>query len=131
MSCYNLAEFIGDSTKTGNTIGGIVGYITYSNVINCYTTSRVDGRTIVGVAIGRSRYGPTNVANVYYLQRTDNNTLAGIGHSATNLSGELTGLTDTYMKSQNFVTDLNNSIPQSLSGLQIVWKYNSGKYPSF
>lgn len=129
ISCYNLADFIGDSTRKGHSIGGIVGNITYSNVINSYTTSRVEGYIIVGVAVGQSRYGPTYVDSVYYLERADNNNYVGIGRNATNLTGEITSLTEIYMKSQDFVDDLNESISEQAS--DIGWKYNSGKYPTF
>ena len=129
ISCYNLTDFIGDSEKKGNHIGGIVGNITYSNVINSYTTSKVDGYLGVGVAIGTSRYGPTYVDNVYYLERADNNNYVGIGRNATNVTGEITSFTENYMKSQDFVNDLNESVSEQASDIE--WKYNSGKYPTF
>lgn len=128
-SCYNLGNVEAMST-TEPLLGGIDGYDTYSNIINSYTTGSVTAgkNYMVGAVVGRIRYGPLYATNVYFLETVHS---LSVGFGAQNLTGEITSKSDIYMKSQDFVNDLNNSMSEEASNLGISWKYNPGGYPTF
>lgn len=130
VNCYNVGNLEGDY------VSGITGWISdagdatatqYINIINSYNAGNITGRlSKAGIISLTSDRATVDIQNVYYLE-----TCADVGvQNSTSDNG--ISLTDSYMKSPNFVDDLNSNIESIQIEEQLkLWKYIESDYPKF
>ena len=130
VNCYNIGNLEGDY------VSGIIGRISemenktevkHANIINSYNVGTITGRVSkAGIIILYIPRATVDIKNVYYLD-----TCADIGVEG-GASNEGTPLSDSYMKSQEFVDDLNNNITSiEIEEKLNSWKYIENTYPKF
>ena len=129
-NCYNIGNLEGDYAS------GITGWISdagdvtatpHTNIINCYNTGAITGRiSKAGIIVLYNSRTTADIQNVYYLDTCAD---VGVQNSSSDAG---TALSNTYMKTQDFVNDLNNNITNIEIGKQLnSWKYTEDAYPKF
>ena len=124
---YNTGNI--ESTGDKNLVGAMVGRL-YGDVENCYNTGRINGFIIDGTRYSGSIKNYYNVGQI--LQRSSTSSSYSkvyylTGSATFSTSTGTTRMSETDMKSQNFVDTLNSN----LTGSNYVrWTYNENDYPS-
>jgi hypothetical protein len=75
----NASYSAGTVSGTGNSIGGLMGY-NGSTIVNCYSTSDVEGNKDVGGLVGRNDHGPasnSSITNCYAIGSVSGNENVG------------------------------------------------------
>ena len=92
--------YFSTSDQLVSNIGGIVGYSSQNSEINsCYNVGTITGGNFVGGIVG---WSAAEIKNCYYLEGT-----ANYGGNNTNLIEGIEYESLNYMKSSNFLNDLN------------------------
>ena len=94
-NCYNT----GMITVGGFFAGGICGYLTSGTARNCYTTGNVPSDGIFNQAVIGATDAGVTIENCYYLN---------IPNAATDENAGVTAKEEADMKTESFITDLNN-----------------------
>lgn len=128
LNCYNSATIYSDKFQQFAGSGGIIGQTSGTTTINnCINFGEIKSIKEKGTIIGYIK-GEQNITinNTYYLT----NSSQAIGYGTA--TGEAKQYSEEYMKSEQFVEELNDNISKTTDSEQwLKWMYNKNQFPTF